>query len=194
MSIHYPVGSAEGPLQLSFPTRSSPLLPYLGSTLSFSRVVFTLTPFPPSLRIRGWISEFPSLFPPLRRGSLILSLFFRKSQREYVGVSAREGREGGRKGINISESRSLRRKLEEPDDNVTFVRSLVPSFSIIFKESQSGRRTAQEGPVGKDRTKKAVKTNALSAFLPPACRPLHSIPLWRLEMDDPSSIIPSPIY
>ena len=66
--------------------------------------------------------------------------FFRKSQREYVGVSAREGggREGGRKGINISESRSLRRKLEEPDDNVTLVRSLVPSFSIIFKESQSG--------------------------------------------------------
>ena len=64
--------------------------------------------------------------------------FFRESQREYVGVSALEGREGGRKGINISESRSLRRKLEEPDDNVTFVHSLVPSFSIIFKESQSG--------------------------------------------------------
>ena len=117
--------------------------------------------------------------------------FFRESQREYVGVSAREGREGGRKGINISESRSLRRKLEEPDDNVTFVRSLVPSFSIIFRESLSGWRTAQEGPVGKDRTKKAVKTNALSAWLPPAYRPLHSIPLWRLEMDDPSSIIPS---
>ena len=63
-------------------------------------------------------------------------------------MSAREGRrEEGRKGINISESRSLRRKLEELDVNVTLVRSLVPSLSIIFKESQSGRRTAQ-GPNG----------------------------------------------
>ena len=82
------------------------------------------------------VSELvPAAAPPRQPDS---EPFFRKSQREYVRVSAREGREGGRKGINISESRSLRRKLEEPDDNVTFVRSLVPSFSIIFKESQSG--------------------------------------------------------
>ena len=91
--------------------------------------------------------------------------FFRKSQREYVGVSAREGREGGRKGINISESRSLRRKLEEPDDNVTFVRWFPPPFPSYLKKASPAGERPRAPAVGEDRTKKAVKTNALPAAL-----------------------------
>ena len=87
----------------------------VGSTLSLSRVVFTLTPFPPSLRIRGWISEFPSLFPPPPpppcRGPLCSSEPFSRETGRKSRKSRRVSAEG-RKGINISESRSLRRKFE----------------------------------------------------------------------------------
>ena len=80
-------------------------------------------------------------------------------------MSAREGREGGRKGINISESRSLRRKLEEPDDNVTFVRWFPPPFPSYLKKASPAGERPRAPAVGEDRTKKAVKTNALPAAL-----------------------------
>ena len=142
MSLFVILGSAAGP-------PPSGLFHYLGSsTLSFSRVVFTLTPFPPSLRIRGWISEFPRACsrrprPPAHRA------LFSQVCRGREEIESECVRKEGRKGINISESRSLRRKFE-PRRRTTDGRDIRSSLPFHHLKESSGEGKEGQGRSGKE--------------------------------------------